>query len=96
MCFLSEIWGCDVSDACSSDPCENGGSCVNVGASYKCHCTQEFYGKNCQIGNVKLLSSQAQISNASIELKFYKIKEVLHSGLVIHAVLHSLILIQEV
>ena len=38
-------------DSCSSSPCENGGSCMNIGCSYYCMCLGVFYGQNCQWNN---------------------------------------------
>jgi len=35
---------------CDSSPCENGGTCYDIGESgYECICNS-FAGKNCQIG----------------------------------------------
>ena len=34
-------------DECQSNPCENGGSCVDLHLDYKCNCTAGFEGKNC-------------------------------------------------
>jgi len=35
--------------ACENQPCQNGGTCVPVGASYSCFCglTSIYNGKNC-------------------------------------------------
>ncbi|XP_054719378.1 adhesive plaque matrix protein 2-like, partial [Uloborus diversus] len=35
-------------DACSSSPCENGGTCRLTKDSYVCDCPKEFTGKRCQ------------------------------------------------
>ncbi len=34
---------------CANQPCQNGGTCVAVGASYSCFCglTSIYTGKNC-------------------------------------------------
>jgi hypothetical protein len=39
----------DVLMACENQPCQNGGTCVPVGASYSCFCglTSIYNGKNC-------------------------------------------------
>ena len=36
--------------SCSSDPCQNGGECVDdvVNNTYNCTCKQPFYGDNCE------------------------------------------------
>jgi hypothetical protein len=36
-------------DACSSQPCLNGGGCLNTDYSYHCQCTPGFDGKNCEL-----------------------------------------------
>ena len=38
---------CDSSANCTPNPCENGGVCVGVGASYECACAIGFAGANC-------------------------------------------------
>ena len=35
-------------DQCSSSPCLQGGTCTNGVNDYKCDCTSEYYGRNCQ------------------------------------------------
>lgn len=32
---------------CSSSPCKNGGSCVQVGSSYQCYCPSNCQGYDC-------------------------------------------------
>ena len=41
-------------DLCSTNPCQNGGSCYSDQGGYVCECKSGFSGQNCQIGNVKL------------------------------------------
>ena len=36
---------------CASNPCENGGTCRHVQDTYKCYCSQGFFGNNCELGN---------------------------------------------
>ena len=35
---------------CSSNPCQNGGNCVDdvVNKTYNCTCEDPFYGKDCE------------------------------------------------
>ena len=36
-------------DECASDPCENGGTCVDKVNAYTCDCVKGFDGDTCQI-----------------------------------------------
>ncbi|MFP6640799.1 MAG: calcium-binding EGF-like domain-containing protein, partial [Myxococcota bacterium] len=40
---------CDPTDDCASNPCENGGTCIDDFASYTCSCEPGFEGVNCEI-----------------------------------------------
>lgn len=42
--FFSDV------DECLSNPCYNGGSCVNGVMKYSCNCKPGFTGSRCQIG----------------------------------------------
>jgi len=33
---------------CLTNPCHNGGSCVNVGETFECICRKGFTGKKCK------------------------------------------------
>ncbi len=35
---------------CASNPCRNGGTCVDGINSYTCQCVQGYFGTNCEIG----------------------------------------------
>ena len=35
-------------DECHSDPCENGGTCLNLHDQYRCACRNGYEGTNCQ------------------------------------------------
>ncbi|KAK3083543.1 hypothetical protein FSP39_025167 [Pinctada imbricata] len=40
---------CNDHNACASNPCENGGECVNMqNGAYECRCRRGFSGRNCQ------------------------------------------------
>ena len=43
--FLSEF------DECVNNPCQNGGTCVDLLDSYHCTCRDGYNGTNCQYGN---------------------------------------------
>ncbi|VVC99473.1 unnamed protein product, partial [Leptidea sinapis] len=36
-------------DECKSNPCQNGGICIDVHADYMCACTYGFTGKSCEV-----------------------------------------------
>lgn len=42
--FLTEINECDL------DPCENGGTCVDLPGRFECQCPKGFNGDRCQKG----------------------------------------------
>ena len=40
---------CEVDiDECRSFPCENGGKCVDKVNTYKCICSKDYIGENCE------------------------------------------------
>lgn len=42
VCIISAV------DECASNPCQNGGSCINGLGKYMCQCLDEFTGYNCE------------------------------------------------
>ena len=46
--FEGENCGSSVDD-CASNPCQNGGLCVDGFKSYECACTEGFEGVHCQM-----------------------------------------------
>ena len=41
-------------DTCASQPCQNGGECVDTFFGYVCSCTQGYTGKHCERGKLHL------------------------------------------
>ncbi|KAI8502373.1 hypothetical protein Bbelb_199610 [Branchiostoma belcheri] len=39
---------CRGRDECASNPCQNGGACVDGDYTYRCVCKQDFVGRNCE------------------------------------------------
>jgi len=50
-CSLKDI------NECSSDPCENGGTCTDEVDGYICDCDCGYTGAECQTGNPTFLHS---------------------------------------
>ncbi|XP_058403696.1 coagulation factor VII isoform X1 [Diceros bicornis minor] len=50
LCFLLSLQGSLTADGdqCSSNPCQNGGSCEDQLQSYICFCLEDFEGRNCE------------------------------------------------
>jgi len=42
----------DVSDPCSSNPCQNGASCSIEITEYLCHCIAGYTGVHCETGKL--------------------------------------------
>ena len=42
-------------DECLSEPCENGGTCLDEASRYECQCVDGFRGDNCEIGKLDLM-----------------------------------------
>ena len=39
-------------DECSSFPCQNGGTCINLIGDFNCDCQDEYYGDTCEGGRL--------------------------------------------
>lgn len=46
--FAGELCNFEYNE-CESNPCQNGGECIDHIGSYECHCTNGFTGSRCQI-----------------------------------------------
>ena len=44
--------GIRAGNACNSNPCLNGGSCVSQGSSFYCHCPPGYLGDTCNNGKI--------------------------------------------
>ncbi|XP_043533182.1 lactadherin-like isoform X4 [Chiloscyllium plagiosum] len=67
-------------DDCSSQPCINGGQCVDLDADFSCHCPSPYVGKSCQHTCASALGMEGgaiddhQISASSLHLGFLGLK----------------------
>ena len=43
-------------DECTSEPCQNGGTCIAENNTYKCMCATGFNGQNCDNGKFFLIT----------------------------------------
>uniref|UniRef100_A0A7M4G1Z8 Milk fat globule EGF and factor V/VIII domain containing n=1 Tax=Crocodylus porosus TaxID=8502 RepID=A0A7M4G1Z8_CROPO len=61
---------------CSSQPCRNGGTCLDLDGDYTCKCSSPFLGRTCQIRCANLLGMEggaiadAQLSASSVYYGF--------------------------
>jgi len=39
-------------ESCSSSPCENGATCENLLADFRCHCAPGWTGSTCELGDI--------------------------------------------
>ncbi|XP_041030979.1 milk fat globule EGF and factor V/VIII domain containing b isoform X1 [Carcharodon carcharias] len=65
---------------CSSQPCSNGGYCVDLDADFSCNCPSPYVGKSCQLTCASPLGMEGgaiddhQISASSVHLGFLGLK----------------------
>ncbi|XP_053948471.1 cubilin homolog [Anastrepha ludens] len=45
---VQSLWDRLELDSCKSNPCENGGTCINIFSGFICKCTKNFEGSTCQ------------------------------------------------
>ena len=57
-------------DTCVSNPCMNGGSCVNTKESYRCECARGYKGVNCQNEINECLSSPCYQASTCVNKVF--------------------------
>lgn len=52
---LLRYFSCDYKDIdeCSGDPCEHGGTCIDLVGGFRCECPPEWTGDLCQVGKFK-------------------------------------------
>ena len=60
-------------DECSSNPCENGGTCTDAVNMYTCSCPAGFNGSNCETGKFSVIL---------YNLKDVKVKEDLQNNII--------------
>ncbi|CAM2096484.1 unnamed protein product [Caretta caretta] len=48
--WTPSCWSKEDANQCDSDPCQNGGTCVDQLQAYVCLCPEEYKGKNCEKG----------------------------------------------
>ena len=41
----------DINECLPADPCQNGGTCVDLVGSYRCDCKTGYSGNNCETGH---------------------------------------------
>lgn len=62
---LTSIFNLDVNE-CASNPCANGGKCINGQDYYQCECRQGFFGFNCQYQIDECLSNPCTAGSTCI------------------------------
>ena len=57
---------CNDVDECTSNPCKNGGRCINGVDSWKCKCRGAYTGNSCSVANKMALETTGTIVKATI------------------------------
>ena len=60
-----------ISDPCSSNPCQNSGTCISYGTGYICLCGQGYSGINCQNSKIILFQSLKMTWDESVFFKLF-------------------------
>ena len=54
-------------DNCASEPCHNGGTCINDVGTYTCQCASGFSGSNCDINNDDCIGNQCENGGTCVD-----------------------------
>ena len=77
------FFGIDVNE-CASNPCLNGGSCIDLIGRFSCRCPEGFDGKNCENGLFNII-----IFNTFILIVFYLTEHHHHSSFLFNVLIFS-------
>lgn len=75
-CKLSTGFLFSVVDTCVSQPCMNGGTCVNTKESYRCDCAPGYNGVNCEKELNECLSSPCYQSSTCVNKVFHSYTDI--------------------
>lgn len=48
-------------DECADDPCEHGGTCIDLVGGFRCECPPEWSGDLCQVGEFTKIISMLKV-----------------------------------
>lgn len=75
-CQLSTGFLISEVDTCVSQPCMNGGTCVNTKESYRCDCAPGYNGVNCEKELNECLSSPCYQSSTCVNKVFHSYTDI--------------------